>query len=164
VPPLATVGICLELGRPSDALGALTLFLTNFSAIVVVACIVFVIFGNAPSITQMRERHRLRNGFLLAVVMLIIVAIPLMKSSLEEARTIILSNEGAPVVEAWVGDRNLEVVRWSISGELVTVDVAGTEPPAPAASLAATLAATFGQPVQVVVNYSPVQQEQAAAP
>jgi uncharacterized hydrophobic protein (TIGR00271 family) len=164
VPPLATVGICMELGRMSDALGALTLFLTNFSAIVVVASIVFVIFGNAPSPTLLRERHRLRNGFLLALVVLCIVAVPLVQNGLQQARTVILSNQGAPIVRAWIGDRDLTVVAWSIEGEQVTLDLTGTEPPAPAGDLAKALAASFGQPVEVLVSYSPLQREQAAAP
>ena len=47
VPPLATVGICLELGRMDDAAGALLLFLTNFTAIVVAASVVFTLNGAA---------------------------------------------------------------------------------------------------------------------
>ena len=77
VPPLATVGICLRLGRSGDAGGAMNLFLTNFIGIVVVASIVFLILGAAPSREQLRERRRLRNGFVLAMIGLIVVAIPL---------------------------------------------------------------------------------------
>lgn len=68
VPPLATVGICLELGRYPEALGAFLLFATNFAAILVIASIVFLLFGYAPSPTALRERRRLRNRFILAVL------------------------------------------------------------------------------------------------
>ena len=163
VPPLATVGICLELGRQSDAAGAMLLFLTNFSAIVVVACIVFVVFGNAPSVAALRERRRLRNGFILALVTLCIVALPLVGNGLQAIRTTIRSTEGAPVVRAWIGNRDISVTAWSIEGDLLTLDLAGTEPPAPASELASSLAASFGSPVTVNVRYTPIQRDAASA-
>ena len=67
VPPLATVGICLELGRIDEAMGALLLFGTNFAAITVAACIVFSLSGAAPSRESLRERRQVRAGFVLAV-------------------------------------------------------------------------------------------------
>jgi uncharacterized hydrophobic protein (TIGR00271 family) len=163
VPPLATVGICLELGRPSDAMGALLLFLTNFSAIVVVASIVFILFGNAPGREQLRERSRLRIGFALALVGLCIVAIPLFANGITQIRTIILSTTGAPIVRDWIGHRNIEVTTWSIEGDEVTLDLRGTEAPAPAESLARSLAGAFGSPVTVVVRYTPYAEERGAA-
>jgi uncharacterized hydrophobic protein (TIGR00271 family) len=161
VPPLATVGICLELGRPSDAAGALILFLTNFSAIVVVACIVFVLSGAAPSREMLRERHRLRNGFLLAVVALVLVAIPLIWHSVGVAESTIRSTEGAPLVRAWIGGRDLQVTAWSIDGGDVKIELQGTDRPAPAAPLAAELARRFGAPVSLEITYMPVAREGA---
>ena len=163
VPPLATVGICLELGRPADAGGALILFLTNFAAIVVVACATFVLFGAAPSREMLRERHRLRNGFAAAVVALIIISIPLAARGVEAVQATIQSTIGAPIVRAWIGDRDLEVVSWSIDGETVTLDLAGPDAPADATSLAASLAEAFGRPVDLEVNYVPATVERASA-
>src|SRR6476646_446210 len=85
VPPLATVGICLELGRVSDAAGALLLFTTNFAAIVVAACVVFALAGATPDRTMLRERHRVRNGMVVAVIALAIIAIPLCVTGLDRA-------------------------------------------------------------------------------
>ena len=85
VPPLATVGICLELGRPSDAAGALLLFTTNFAAITVAACIVFALSGAAPSRELLRERHQVRNGFVAAVVALVFISIPLVSNAVGRA-------------------------------------------------------------------------------
>jgi uncharacterized membrane protein len=89
VPPLATVGICLELGRLDDAAGAMLLFVTNLSAIVVVACIVFILFGAAPSRDMLRDRVRLRNGFLVAILALVVVAIPLAWHAVDELQGVI---------------------------------------------------------------------------
>jgi uncharacterized hydrophobic protein (TIGR00271 family) len=163
VPPLATVGICAELGRWDDAAGALLLFLTNFSAIVVIACILFMVFGNAPSPELMRERHRLRNGFIVAMVALVVIAIPLAARSIEEVQGVIRGTTGAPIVRDWIGERDLRVTSWEIRGSTVTIDLAGPDAPAAAGPLAASLAAAFGAPVDLQVNYTPIARDHASA-
>jgi uncharacterized hydrophobic protein (TIGR00271 family) len=163
VPPLATVGICLALGRPNDAAGALTLFLTNFSAIVVIACVVFVLAGAAPSREMLRERHRLRNGFVVAMVALVIVAMPLAAHAVDTARTTIWSTTGAPIVRDWIGDRDLQVLDWSITGNTVSIALTGSDAPAPAGPLAASLAQAIGQPIGLEVSYTPLVRERAVA-
>ncbi len=163
VPPLATVGICLELGRPADAAGAMSLFLTNFAAIVVIACVVFMIAGAAPSREMLRERHRLRNGFIAAMTVLVIVAIPLVEHGIDEARSIIWSTTGAPIVQAWIGDRDLSVLDWNITGNTVSIALTGSDPPAPAPPLAASLAQAIGQPINLEISYTALTREHAVA-
>lgn len=163
VPPLATVGICLELGRVEDAAGALLLFLTNFSAIVVVACIVFVLYGAVPSREMLRERHRLRNGFIAAVLALVIVAIPLAWNSAQAIDAIVRGMTGAPIVRDWIGTRDLQATSWSISGDVVEIALTGTDSPPDVAPLAADLAKAFGAPVDLRVSYVPLQRQRASA-
>jgi len=45
VPPLAVVGLTLEGGEPSQALGALLLFLTNVAAILLTGIAVMALLG-----------------------------------------------------------------------------------------------------------------------
>lgn len=163
VPPLATVGICLELGRPDDAAGALLLFLTNFAAIVVAACIVFTLAGAAPSREMIRERHRVRNGFIAAVIALVIVAIPLAWTGIERANEWVRATTGAPYVRDWVGDRDLAVREWSVTGETVTLVLTGPDAPGDAGELADDLAAAFGGPVQLQIEYVPSVKERVEA-
>jgi len=163
VPPLATVGICLELGRPDDAAGALLLFLTNFSAIVVVACMVFVLFGAAPSREMLRERSRLRNGFVAAVIALIVVAIPLALNGADAIRATLRATTGAPIVRDWIGDLDLEVSTWTIEGSTVTLNLTGPDAPPDAAPLAAELATAFGAPVELEITYVAMTRERATA-
>jgi uncharacterized hydrophobic protein (TIGR00271 family) len=163
VPPLATVGICLELGRPDDAAGAMTLFLTNFCAIVVVACIVFILSGAAPSREMLRERHRLRTGFMLAVIGLVVIAIPLVIHGFDTARVTIWSTTGAPIVRDWIGDRDLEVLGWSITGDTVSIALAGPDTPAAAAPLATSLAQAIGHSIDLEISYTPTVRERASA-
>jgi len=163
VPPLATVGICLELGRLDDAAGAMLLFITNLSAIVVVACIVFLLFGAAPDREMLRERERLRNGFIAAILALAVIALPLAWNAVDRIQAVIRSSTGAPLVQAWIGDRDLRVTAWSIEGDQVLISVTGPEAPPPAAALAASLAEAYGIPVTVEITYVAAVREQATS-
>jgi uncharacterized hydrophobic protein (TIGR00271 family) len=165
VPPLATVGICLELGRPDDAAGALLLFLTNFAAITVAACVVFTLSGAAPSREMILERHRVRNGFVAAVIALVIISIPLALTGVERASEWVRATTGAPYVRAWIGDRDLAVREWSITGDAVTLVLTGPDAPGDVDALAADLAAAFGGPVTLDVEYvASVRERSEAAP
>ncbi|HYN48479.1 MAG TPA: DUF389 domain-containing protein [Candidatus Nanopelagicales bacterium] len=163
VPPLATVGICLELGRPDDAAGALFLFVTNFAAIVVAACVVFTLTGAAPSREMLRERHRVRNGFVAAVIALVIIAIPLAVTGIQRATEWIRATTGAPYVREWVGDRDLHVREWSVEGNTVTLLLTGPDAPADPQVLAARLAAAYGGPVTLEVEYTPTTRQRVEA-
>ena len=155
VPPLATVGICLELGRPSDAAGALLLFVTNFAAIVVAACVVFALAGATPDRAMLRERHRVRNGMIVAVIALAIIATPLFVTGIDRALDAIHANQGAPVVRSWIDGRDLKVSAWQINGSSVDLTVTGPDTPADAGQLATSLAAAMGIPIDLDLHYVP---------
>ena len=163
VPPLATVGICLDLGRFDDAAGAMLLFATNFSAIVVVACVVFILFGAAPGREMLRERRRLRNGFLAAILALAVIALPLAWHAVDALQDVVRSSTGAPLVRAWIGERDLRVTAWSIEGDMVSIAVTGSDAPPPAATLATSLAGAYGIPITVEITYVAAVREQATS-
>ncbi len=153
VPPLATVGICLELGRTSDAAGALTLFLTNFAAIVVIASIVFAICGVRPVPTPANAGRVLARGLVLAVIGLTLISIPLAITSADRIRTVLWSNAAAPVIEAWVEPQGLRVVDWEIEEDTLGLDVAGPAAPTAVDGLASDLATAIGAPIQLRLSY-----------
>jgi uncharacterized hydrophobic protein (TIGR00271 family) len=163
VPPLATVGICLEAGRLDDAAGALVLFVTNVAAIVVVACVVFLLTGTRPIADGFDEGRRLRSGLVAAVVALSLVAVPLVWRSAENAAAAVAALSGAPVVEAWIGDRDLTVTAYDIQGDVVELVVAGSQLPEDVPALAAELASTWGHPVDLTLTYVPRIRVQADA-
>ncbi|MGC1196206.1 MAG: TIGR00341 family protein [Geitlerinemataceae cyanobacterium] len=70
VPPLSTIGIGLALNQQGLASGALLLFLTNFTAIVLSGALVFLLqrYGN------LRKAQR---GLSISVVLLFVLAVPL---------------------------------------------------------------------------------------
>jgi uncharacterized hydrophobic protein (TIGR00271 family) len=157
VPPLATVGICLELGRLDDAAGAMLLFLTNFSAIVVVASVVFILTGAKPIAKNADKPYRVRNRIIGAAILLGLIAVPLAWHGFQTARTAVLAATAAPFVEAWVGDRDLSVVDWSIDGDHATLILTGPDAPDTPGRLAQDLATAFGSPVDLRVEYVPSQ-------
>jgi len=163
VPPLATVGICLELGRPDDAGGALLLFLTNFAAITVSACVVFLLAGAGPSRAMERDRRRTGIGVAAALVALCIVAIPLVATGLDRASDWTRTDQAGPVVTAWIGDRDLIVDSWSVDGGTVSLVLRGPDAPGATKDLADALARAFGGPVVVRVEYQPTVLERTEA-
>lgn len=75
VPPLAVVGFGLGYGLYSLAGGALLLFITNLTAIILSAAIVFLLLGFRPA--QAERGQRLQRGMLVSLVVIFIIAIPL---------------------------------------------------------------------------------------
>ena len=76
VPPLATVGICVQLGLGSLAHGALLLFLTNLAAIVLSGAVMIAAAGFRPK-REGRTGRATGIGFAAAVALVIVVAVPL---------------------------------------------------------------------------------------
>lgn len=77
VPPLATVGILLQIGASSQARGALLLFLTNLIAIVLSAILVMLLSGFIPPEIRLEGFRTARIGLIVSAVLLVAVAIPL---------------------------------------------------------------------------------------
>ena len=162
VPPLATVGICAELGRYDDAGGALTLFLTNFAAIVVVASIVFAITGVRPVPTPANAGRVLVRGLIVAVLALALISIPLAAQALDNIRVIVWSNAAEPAVSAWTTAQDLRVADWSIEGDVLRLSVAGPNAPVGVDALASDVAAAIGHPIELHVDF--IQQRHDVVP
>lgn len=75
VPPLVVVGYGLGYGLYSIAGGATLLFLTNLTAIILAAAIVFLLLGFRPM--QAERGRTFRRGLLLSMVAILIIATPL---------------------------------------------------------------------------------------
>lgn len=77
VPPLATVGICLQLGAWPLAVGALLLFSTNLVAIVLSAAAVILALQALPRGFLRVRARQLRRGFAVVLAGVVAVAVPL---------------------------------------------------------------------------------------
>jgi uncharacterized hydrophobic protein (TIGR00271 family) len=154
VPPLATVGIALEHGRSEDVAGAALLFFTNFTAIVVVACIVFILLG-AMRTGALGSRRRLELGVLLTTLALVILAVPLTARTVGNLMEVADAGQVAPDVRTWVGRRDLAVLDYSINESTVHLVLAGPDAPASVDELAQSVSSRLGRPMAVEVEYAP---------
>lgn len=77
VPPLATVGILLQVGATSQAGGAFLLFLTNLFAIVLSVIVVMLLSGFVPPEIRLEGLRNARIGLIVSAVVLIAIAVPL---------------------------------------------------------------------------------------
>jgi uncharacterized hydrophobic protein (TIGR00271 family) len=75
VPPLCVTGYGLGAARLDIAAGALLLFITNLAAIVFAGALIFLLVGFEPR--RGEAAQRVRKSFWIAIISLLIVAIPL---------------------------------------------------------------------------------------
>jgi uncharacterized hydrophobic protein (TIGR00271 family) len=165
VPPLATVGISLELGSTSAAEGALLLFITNLVAIVLSAMTVMLVSGFVPSDTRLMVKGRLRIGFAVAILATIGVAVPLTLHTLDVVRDQGFTREVIRAVQEWDPASRIIAVEADIGESQASVDlvVASNRSPVPAWRLAELLAQGREVPVAVAVDYRLEQRDEATA-
>lgn len=105
VPPLGSVGITLEAGERSLAQGALLLYLTNLAAIVFASIVVFVVTGFVPPRRLSQNVFRLGMASVAAVGVVILVAVPLYKASIDSIDRNTEQRTAEEIVDRWLGDR-----------------------------------------------------------
>jgi uncharacterized hydrophobic protein (TIGR00271 family) len=154
IPPLATVGISLELGRADLAGGAMLLFLTNLAGIVLAASVTFMLTG----VFAHREGGRLPMGtpwgILVAIVSVAALAIPLEaggRDAISAARRDRAVNEA---VTAWIGRRPISLTAITINGEHVEVDLAGPTVPASTRGLVQLISRHLHHAVSLTVRFT----------
>jgi uncharacterized hydrophobic protein (TIGR00271 family) len=116
VPPLAVVGITLQLTEWQLAVGAALLFLANVVGIVIAASATFIAAGFVPGRNPLRGHTQILRGVSWAAVAAIIVVLPM-----QFGRGAVLpepdpTEEVTAVVEDYVAERGL-------SSEVISVDV-----------------------------------------
>jgi uncharacterized hydrophobic protein (TIGR00271 family) len=163
VPPLATVGICIQLGEQSLARGALLLFFTNLAAIVLSGAVMIFGAGFRPSRTGAGRTAKV--GFVGAVLLVVAVAIPLAvhtRSVLVDARATQKVDESIPEWDPYVRVSSLTV---DDVGSQVEVVLAVTSPRDPVSvwELARLLRERLGKPVTVELRVQPEQVDRAIA-
>jgi alpha-glucoside transport system substrate-binding protein len=157
VPPLGTVGICFQVGRPQLGEGALLLFLTNFACIVFAAALVFIVVGIVSPDVRRLATHQIRRGLLLAAVSVVLVAVPLTRHTYQQFLDEDLNRATIAAVAEWDPDVTLvgfEADRREPTST-VHVVVAGQGEAEPAWVLADLIAADIGAPVEVEVEFRP---------
>jgi uncharacterized membrane protein len=124
VPPLATVGITLEVGLRTQAANAFLLYITNLAAIIFAASVMLILAGFRP---EGRGRGLVRR-LAITLVAVVVVAIPLTlhtRSALEDvslrrsvANAVVLWDDTVRVVDLLITGPNAQRPTWQLAGEI----------------------------------------------
>ncbi len=165
VPPLATVGITLELGRYDLARGAMLLYATNLFAIVLVSAVVLLLSGFVPLARISHVSRGLAVGMAVTVLVVAVTALPLAQSSIAVARHQTALSSVEQAVQRWLVDNpGLAVENVALDGSKVTLTLSGpAEPPTPE-TLATDVAAKLGRKVTIAIRWIQRSAEVASSP
>ena len=162
VPPLAVVGITLELGHYQMALGAFLLFLANVSGIITAGAVTFVAFGLVPSGRLTNSSLSITRGLRLATVGTLIVMAPLQIVDEWRPQATLASSPEEVVmatVNEWRQDVSLISMRVDMETanstpriELTLAQESGDSSPLGVEALADELAKSIGRSVDLVVT------------
>lgn len=120
VPPLGACGILLYFWEPHLAGRAFLLFFTNFSVIVLTACGVFLAAGFRPGARAVTHLAT-APGVLLAAVLVLIAAMPLVSHTLGEFTKTREHIAATATVEAWAGANVVEIESLRIVDDVVDI-------------------------------------------
>ena len=157
VPPLATVGITLQIGAAEEAQGAMLLYLTNLVAIVLSAIVVMLASGFIPPELRLEGLRSARIGLIVSLFLLILIAVPLTLHTLDVVRDLAFARAVARQVTVWDPNSTIVELRADAKddrGGEVDLVVATTSSSAPPAwQLADLIAEDTGKVVAVSVRY-----------
>jgi uncharacterized hydrophobic protein (TIGR00271 family) len=141
VPPLAVVGLLLEVGRYEDAAQAGLLFATNVAAIVATGTVVLLAYRVRDVAQQAGYPVGHVNGKTLALVggLVVLVAMPLTLASRSVANDQRIANLGRPIVDAWARDAQWQVTSLETKNGTLLVTALGLPPEADAGELRGAL-------------------------
>lgn len=154
VPPLAAVGVLLNVGATTQAQGAMVLYLTNLGAIILAAVTMLIVSGFAPRDRRRDSRLPVRAGLLFTSVVLILMALPMARQTFRVIEERTFRRQVSAAVNEWDPTGTSVEVTTSLEGRRgeVTV-VVSTLQPVSAARLAALVRDRAGRPVHVEVEY-----------
>lgn len=112
VPPLASVGILLYFHEVSDAREAMLLFATNFGAIILSACLVYIATGGGSLLLRSgKRRARFTLGLGVAILFLSVIVLQLLTTTYyryaENRAEAALANR----IRMWAEEVPIEIIR-----------------------------------------------------
>lgn len=126
VPPLCVVGAGLFEGSYAAALGAFTLFLTNYVAIQAMGAIVFLLMGlGSKRLTAADERSR-TMWYVLVAISVVALVVLLGGASMRVARAAERDRAVREVAVEWAGDSGYRISQMDIVGDDLFIEVSGS--------------------------------------
>jgi uncharacterized hydrophobic protein (TIGR00271 family) len=154
VPPLATAGFTLAIGREDLTGGALLLFAANLVAITLIGAVVLAAGGFVPPGRLRAVSGRIRLGLLAAAAALVLVSAPLADATLASESHAATTRAVNQAAVTWLAPYPaLTLTGATIAGTLVTVDVTGPASPPSTTSLASALTGVLGPGAAVEVRW-----------
>jgi uncharacterized hydrophobic protein (TIGR00271 family) len=152
VPPLATVGITLEVGAGEQAANALLLYATNLAAIVFSASVMLILSGFRP--TEVGAGSLTRR-IVITLVAVIVVAVPLTVHTRSTLRDLSLERSVRSAVAEWDDTVRVVALIADAGGPASRVEllVSGPNDPRPAWQLASAIERRFDAPVDLRLLY-----------
>ncbi len=162
IPPLAAVGISIELGRTDLANGAILLYLTNLAGIILAAAITFIVTGVVARRDGGRFTTRTRWGLTAATVMVIVLGIPLATAGRNAINTARDEHAIGATVTTWIGSQDIALRSSSIDGDDVLIELAGPRAPTTTSQLAKLIEGNLHRELKVAVRFTTQQDLQGS--
>ena len=155
VPPLAAIGICLQMGQLDLASGAFLLFATNLVAIILAGIVVLLWCGFVPARLIQRGRVAVWSGATVTLLAVVVVGVPLTIRTVEAA-TIAENNRAVTeAVIGWLdGQPQMELIDLGVSETAVRVDVSGPAEPTDVAALTRRIETILSPDATTTVRWS----------
>lgn len=158
VPPLAVVGITLQMGEVTLALGAFLLFLVNVTGIILSGMITFLLSDFVPGNPLSVGRPTLALVVRWGAVALVVVSLPLQFAQATFRPLTESSGAVRGLVETWAGGElsDIEIVELAVDVEagVAEIDLVLASPSDPPSvdALAALLTEELGRPVDMALQ------------
>ena len=124
VPPLSAAGVLLYFRNFADAYEAVLLFVTNFAAIVLSACAVYIISGARSSLfKKSKRRFNFTVSMVATLAILGVVILQLMKSTYNRYTETRSETRIANVINEWAGDVSVEIIRVDVNSTRKRADI-----------------------------------------
>lgn len=166
VPPIATIGMTLEIGRTDLADNALLLYVTNLAGIVLSAALVMLLLGVSPTRTASgRLPARIRLGLTTALVGTVLVAVPLAEHTRRSVHDERDRQDAQVLAERWLHGTELTVDEVAVGGtDKISISVSGPDRPPSADRLAGQLAAELEEDIELSLSWTPRETSSVDAP
>lgn len=155
VPPLGVVGLTLQAGAYSDALGAFLLFLTNLVSIILAATMVFFLIGYAPLERLRDSRQEITLVLRTVAFAALVILVPLVFTAEGVLSTAGRQNAAQEAVADWIGEESsLRALRINVDGTEVEVFLTGAGELPSIEELEASMTEEFGTDTTIRVEFA----------
>lgn len=158
VPPLCVVGLTLQSQAWAQALGALLLFVTNVTAILATGVVILALYRVSPEVDAIDETTRARRrprALVFIILTLVVIAIPLVSTSVRATQQSLLENSIHTAGDPWVQAHGWQIISVTTNGPDAVVRLTGPEPIPDTADFETALKAQGVNPADITVEFVP---------